>query len=228
MQERPTPTRPPEQPPPRAPSGPAWRHHPLVRFGVPAVVIAAIAGAIVLLGGLPGQKTDGEQGSAELQAARLGALKDGVPQPGQPAPDFALRSLDGKVIRLSDLRGRPVLINFWATWCGPCRAEMPDLQAVYAERKDDFVVLAVNSEGTGADNARQLASDFRDELGLTFPIVLDTPDTEVLHQYKLKGLPDSFFIDRNGIIREMSIGPMNRDTILKKLKTTIDAGRGGQ
>ena len=113
---------------------------------------------------------------------------------GEPAPDFALRSLDGQTIRLSELRGRTVLVNFWATWCGPCRAEMPDLQAVYDEHKENLVVLAVNVEGTNLDEARRLARDFRDELGLTFPIVLDSPDGDVFAQYKLRGLPDSFFV----------------------------------
>ena len=201
---------------------PAWRRHPLVRFGLPFVAIAAIAGAILLLSGWPGGADT--RGSAELEQARLGALAPDAPKKGQPAPDFALRSLDGQVIRLSELRGHTVLVNFWATWCGPCRAEMPDLQAVYEREKDDLVVLSVNVEGISLDEARDLARDFRDELGLTFPIVLDNPDGAVFHQYKLKGLPNSFFIDRDGILRDFHFGPMNRETILKKLEATRKPG----
>ena len=97
-------------------------------------------------------------------------------------------------------------------------AQMPDLQAVYDEHKDNLVVLGVNVEGTNLDEARRLARDFRDELGLTFPIVLDSPDGDVFQQYKLRGLPNSFFVDADGVLREVTFGPMNRETILKKLE----------
>ncbi len=201
---------------------PAWRRHPAVRFGLPFVAIAVIAGAILLLSGWPRRGDIRE--SAELEQARLGALASDAPKKGQPAPDFALRSLDGQVIRLSELRGKIVLVNFWATWCAPCRAEMPDLEAVYQQERDSLVVLSVNVEGVSIDDARRLASDFRDELGLTFPIVLDSPNGDVFQQYKLKGLPDSFFIDQNGILRDVQFGPMNRATILKKLEATRRPG----
>ena len=218
-------TKPPEatDPPAATPAEPAWRRHPVVRFGLPFVAIAAIAATILLLSGFP-QRGD-PPGTAELRAARLGALDPNAPQKGEPAPDFILRSLDGQTIRLSELRGRLVLLNFWATWCGPCKAEMPDLQAVYEEHKDELVVLAVNVEGRSLEESRRLAVDFRDELGLTFPIVLDSPNGDVFHQYKLKGMPDSFFVDREGILREVSYGPMSRTTILKKLETTRKGGR---
>ncbi|MFN8556206.1 MAG: TlpA disulfide reductase family protein [Dehalococcoidia bacterium] len=211
-------TPPPDRPAGSAPASPG--RHPLVRFGLPFVAIALIAAAILALSGLPGSRRGPEPGSAELRQAEIGALEDGAPVRGQPAPDFALRSLDGQSVRLSELRGQVVLVNFWATWCGPCRAEMPDLQAVYEQEKADLVVLAVNVEGTSAEEARRLSIDFRDEMGLTFPIVLDSPDGAVFKQYKLRGLPDSFFVDREGIVREVSYGPMSRETIQRKLATT--------
>ena len=140
------------------------------------------------------------------------------------APDVTLTLLSGQPLRMASLRGKLVLVNFWATWCGPCKAEMPDLQVVYEQHRDELVVLAVNVEGRSADESRRLAQDFRDELGLTFPILLDTPDGEVFNQYKLKGLPASFFVDTEGIIRSVSIGPMSRETMLKKLDQTRKGG----
>jgi cytochrome c biogenesis protein CcmG, thiol:disulfide interchange protein DsbE len=212
-----------ETPPPNpATNKPGTPRHPLVRLGVPVAAIAAIVAAILLLSKPWAESSDSE--SAELREARLGALTGGAPRVGEQAPDFVLRSLDGSVVRLSDLRGKVVLVNFWATWCGPCKAEMPDLQAVYEQHKDQLIVLAVNAESASVEETRRLVTDFRDELNLTFPIVLDTPEGAVFNQYKLQGLPDSFFVDRNGIIRSVSIGPMNKETILKKLEETQRAG----
>jgi thiol-disulfide isomerase/thioredoxin len=196
---------------------PPRRRHPLVRFGLPFAAIFAIAAVILLLSGWPGR---GPGENPELRAARIGALEPGAPHKGEPAPDFALPSYDGPVVRLSDFRGRIVLVNFWATWCGPCRAEMPEIEAVYREHKDDLVVLAVNVERFDAEETRRLVRDFRDELGLTFPILFDTPNGEVFKQYRLRGLPDTFFIDRDGIVREVSYGQMSREMLLKKLETT--------
>jgi thiol-disulfide isomerase/thioredoxin len=190
----------------------------VLRFGVPIAAIAAIVAAVLLLS-KPWESGDGSE-TAELRDARLGALTGGAPRVGEQAPDFALRTLDGNVVRLSDLRGKVVLVNFWATWCGPCKAEMPDLQEVYEQHKDQLVVLAVNAESNSVEETRRLVTDFRDELNLTFPIVLDTPEGSVFNQYKLQGLPDSFFVDREGVVRSISIGPMNKETILKKLEET--------
>jgi peroxiredoxin len=196
------------------------------RYAAPFVTIAAVAGAVVALS-RPWQKPTGyPPGSAALrEAERLGALDPFAPKVGQAAPDFALWSLDGQTVRLSDFRGRVVLINFWATWCGPCRGEMPEIEAVYREFKDqDFMVLAINEENTSLDEARKLARDFRDELDLTFPILLDGPDGQVFRQYRLYGLPSSFIVDKEGVIRTVRFGPLNRDFLRAKLE---EAYRGG-
>jgi len=130
-----------------------------------------------------------------------------APRQGFQAPDFSLPTLSGETVTLSDLRGQPVLINLWATWCPPCRSEMPDLQATYEAYQDlGFVILAINA--TYQDSPASLET-FVDEYGLTFPILMDkSGDTARL--YQMRALPTSFFIDREGIIQEVVVGgPMS-------------------
>jgi len=118
-----------------------------------------------------------------------------------PAPDFQLLNLDGQTVSLSDFRGKPVMLNFWATWCGPCRAEMPYIQQVYDERSDDgLVVLAIN---IGESLAK--VKGFMQDYGLTFPVLLDI-QTEVAKQYNIQVIPTTFFIDPDGGIQDVGIG----------------------
>lgn len=126
------------------------------------------------------------------------------------APDFDLRTVDGQTVRLSDYRGQVVLLNTWATWCPPCRAEMPQLEAYYREHQGQgFVVLAVNSEESSETVAAFLRSqDF------TFPVVLD-PEGTVMNSYQVRGLPTSFFIDRKGVMRGMWTGQLTADQLQK-------------
>lgn len=125
------------------------------------------------------------------------------PRKGFHAPDFSLRTISGEVITLSELHGRPVLINLWATWCPPCRAEMPDLQAIYETYQEQgFLVLAINA--TYQDSPASVAA-FVDEYELTFPVLMDH-DGETARQYQMRALPTSFFVDREGIIQEVIVG----------------------
>lgn len=135
-----------------------------------------------------------------------------APQVGFPAPDFSLPTTGGETIRLSNLRGQAVLVNLWATWCPPCRAEMPAIEKVYNEYKDDgFVVLAVDM--TYQDKASNIPS-FVQEHGLTFPILLDE-SAIVGRAYQLRSLPSSFFITREGIINEVVIGGPMAEALLR-------------
>jgi peroxiredoxin len=135
-----------------------------------------------------------------------------APQQGFLAPDFELPTTDGETIRLSDLRGQAVLVNLWATWCPPCRAEMPAIETVYNEYKDDgFIVLAVDM--TYQDELSAVPS-FVNEHGLTFPILLDETGA-VAQAYQLRSLPSSFFINREGIIHEVVIGGPMAEALLR-------------
>ncbi len=135
-----------------------------------------------------------------------------APQQGFPAPDFVLKTPQGETIKLSDLRGQAVLVNLWATWCPPCRAEMQTIETVYNEYKDqDFTVLGVNM--TYQDEPLEILP-FVNEQKLTFPILLDETG-EMASAYQLKSLPSSFFIDRAGMINEVVIGGPMAEALLR-------------
>jgi cytochrome c biogenesis protein CcmG/thiol:disulfide interchange protein DsbE len=129
------------------------------------------------------------------------------------ASDFTLQTLDGRSVKLSDYRGQVILLNTWASWCPPCRAEMPDLEAYYREHKEDgFVVLAVNDEESDSTVA-----NFIQAQGFTFPVLLDS-DGKVMSQYGVRGLPTSFFIDRSGMVRGVWSGQLSPE----RLKQIVD------
>ncbi|MFC7441817.1 thiol-disulfide oxidoreductase ResA [Laceyella putida] len=127
---------------------------------------------------------------------------------GEEAPNFEFQTLEGKKAELSDYRGKVVLLNFWATWCKPCRTEMPDMQGTYNKFKNREVeILAVNiAEQPVTING------FVRSLGLTFPIGLD-PQKEITKMYKVGPIPSSFFIDANGKITGIYQGQMNASQI---------------
>ncbi len=141
------------------------------------------------------------------------------PREGSLAPNFTLDTLDGTKVTLSELRGKIVLINLWATWCPPCRAEMPALENAYKQYKDSgVVVLGLNV--TNQDSEKDIPP-FVDEFGLTFPILLDR-DGSVSALYQLKGLPTTYFVNREGIIRTVVVGgPMNETFIRSKIEALL-------
>jgi peroxiredoxin len=158
-----------------------------------------------------------------LSADRAGTSTAGeipAPREGFLAPDFSLQTPEGGTVTLSELRGQAVLVNLWATWCPPCRAEMPAIQKLYEEYKDQgFMVLAVNM--TYQDNP-QAVLPFTQENNLTFPILLDETG-EMARKYELRSLPSSFFINRNGIIQEVVIGgPMSEALLRTRLESILE------
>jgi peroxiredoxin len=118
---------------------------------------------------------------------------------GQPAPDFTLYDLNGNEVRLSDFRGKPVVLNFWATWCGPCRVEIPHVNVLYDKYKaQGLVVIGVNDEPDHA-TVRSFA-----EQHISYTVALD--GSTQFRQYGVRGMPATFYIDREGIVRSYDLG----------------------
>ncbi len=128
-----------------------------------------------------------------------------VEVPERPAPDLKLQDLEGNPVSLADYRGQVVLLNNWATWCPPCKAEMPDLEAYHEAHKDEgFTVIAVNA----GDRPNEVAA-FAQAYHLTFPVWPD-PSTETLRAFGIQGLPTSYLIDRNGMVRATWTGAITQ------------------
>ena len=132
----------------------------------------------------------------------LPVVKHKVLKLGEPAPDFQLQDLNGRLVTLSELRGKVVLLNFWATWCGPCRVEMPAMEQLYQTfSRKDFEILAVSTDAQGVAITRP----FQQENHLTFPILHDV-DYRVGLTYGARSLPMTFMVDRQGVIRHQIFG----------------------
>jgi thiol-disulfide isomerase/thioredoxin len=178
-----------------------WWLRPVAFVAVVAIIIAAAAAI---------------RGAGPRRANQYGPLDSRAPAVNQTAPDFVLANTNGQPIRLSDLRGKVVLVNFWATWCIPCRQEMPAIAAVYAaHRGQDFTVLEVNEQ-----ESPDVVRAFAEQIGGVPPVVLDR-DGSVMRQYRLQGLPDSFLVDRQGNVHALSYGPITQQT----LETYIGSAR---
>jgi thiol-disulfide isomerase/thioredoxin len=130
---------------------------------------------------------------------------------GSPAPDFSLTSLDNQTVKLSQFRGTPVLINFWATWCPPCKEELPLLVKTHQANQDRLVILGVDM----AEEAGVVRDKVR-EVGITYPVLLDSQN-EVTNRYQVRGYPTSLFVDKNGIVQRITVGQLTEDTIKSAL-----------
>jgi len=143
-----------------------------------------------------------------------------IPQAGFTAPDFSLVTIDGDEVKLSDYRGQPVILNLWASWCPPCRAEMPALERVNQSYRDQgLVVLAVNLTTQDSEEA---ARKFITELGLSLPVLLDTGG-EAAQTYESGALPTTYFIDRFGLISEVVVGgPLSEALLFIRAQELLD------
>ena len=165
--------------------------------------------------------------TSEGVMVEIGLLDDLTVAIDEPAPDFALTSLEGETVMLSDFRGKTVVLNFWASWCPPCREEMPEFQELWDERgedgSDDLVMIALDFlvQDTMTD-----AREFIEGNGFTFPVLFDTTDGAVADRYRVRGLPATFFIDSEGVVRGVNYGPVFGN-LLPTGVAKADAGGGG-
>jgi len=152
----------------------------------------------------------------QAEAARTGSLVVGQIV-GKPAPDFTLQTLDGKKVTLSDLRGKAVVLNFWATWCPPCKVELPwfvDFQKQYGPKGLQIVGISEDEGG------KEKVQAFVKEMGVTYPIAVD--DDTVARKYgDVEDLPTTFYIDRNGKIVQFAMGLADRSEIEDKIKVAL-------
>ncbi len=190
-----------------------WRPSPGALRNVIATLLVgvAIAGAVWFFD---------RPGTANSQSVTLTASAQGAePKIGKPAPDFVLTMTDGTQQRLSDFKGKPVWINFWASWCPPCRAENPDIQDLYNAHHDaDGLVLLAPAIGESADSVTQ----YMGNADLHYPVGTDG-DTQIAANYRVLGIPTHIFVDSDGVIRNMRIGAMSKKTMERMLADIIPA-----
>lgn len=133
----------------------------------------------------------------------------------RPAPDFALKTSDGGQVRLQDLRGKVVLLNFWATWCPPCKAEMPDLDALYRQygAARNFIVIGIDVQ-----EKPETVAAFARQNRITFPLALDMDGAVTSGLYRVRAFPTSLIIDRTGNIRDSWTGQISREAMVLRLQ----------
>jgi cytochrome c biogenesis protein CcmG, thiol:disulfide interchange protein DsbE len=168
------------------------------------LVIVAVTAAILLAVAYLSDRNDAAAGAGGVTAVTVsGAATGAAPVVGQPAPDFTASAADGTTVKLSDYVGKPVWLTFGASWCQPCRAENPDIEATFQTISADVIVIQVYmSEDAGAVAA------YRDRVGLTYLTVPD-PTERLASEYRILGIPSHFFIDAKGVLREMKIGSLD-------------------
>ena len=202
---------------------------PIIR-PVTAVVLSAIILALCIGSGalsLPYPASAADQPTAAATTSGTpvarptpNLIESAPAQVGQPAIDFALLNLTGQQIWLSDLRGKVVIVTFWATWCPPCRTEIPELNNVYLDLKSEGVeILAIDVR-----ESPDVVNEFVQDMGMNYPVLLDSRGY-LAYAYGVRGIPTSFFIDRQGILREMRVGGVTEEMI-RSILESIDNQEG--
>jgi cytochrome c biogenesis protein CcmG/thiol:disulfide interchange protein DsbE len=186
---------------------------PFRNIALPLLVVAAIvAGVWYLQAGRSSGAVKGG-GVIPLVASRNHTGQPPSAEQGRAAPDFRLTTLDGRTVRLSDLQGKTVLVNFWATWCQPCRDEIPNIVQAYGQYHDKgFEVVAVDEQENPG-----IVKQFADAYGMAFPVVLDSSG-QVGQTYRAGNtFPTSVWLDPNGVVTDVHYGPMTPQYLNDKL-----------
>ena len=184
-----------------------------VLFGLLGCIILSIA-----LWQLAGEKTAFMDAPTSSPQRSTEQPDPGEAVIGEIAPDFTLVDIrDDEQVSLSQFNGQPVMLNFWATWCPPCRKEMPLLQNAYEEHQGDGLIILTIAVSDKANNVL----DFSDQHDLTFPLLIDTKD-QVAVQYKVLGIPTSYFIDSDGVIASVQVGDLTAPALDRHLEEILD------
>lgn len=175
--------------------------------------VVVIVGAYVLYGRLSSQIEPGELATVaqESTAAQTGLVK--------MAPDFTVYDAEGNIVRLSDFRGKSVILNFWASWCGPCTSEMPDIEAAFQEYGGRIQFLMVNLTD-GSQETVASASGFIKEQGYTFPVYYDT-DMDAAMAYGISAIPVTYFIDEEGAVTAYYRGAMSASILQQGIEKLL-------
>ncbi len=201
---------------------------PRAGSGVIRSVVLPILVLVLIVGGLwywdsrggGGVSRGGAFGIVELAEAKNATGRSPAPEVGRAGPDFLLETPQGGTLRLSDLQGQPVLINFWATWCPPCRAEMPELVAAYETHQEHGLVIV----GVDLQEPDSKVLDFAADFGIVFPLVMDRSG-EVGDAWRLggpiEGIPTSYFLDETGVVRAFFYGPMTEEILEDRLEKIL-------
>lgn len=171
---------------------------------------------VVIVGLIDQQTTEtSDPNNNNLDGAAIVAPGQTDVEVGEMAPNFKLETLSGETFQLSDLHGKKVILNFWASWCGPCKREMPEMQKIHEKYQDEVQIVAVNL--TGSETSVKAVEQFVNKYGFTYPILLDK-ELKVKEKYEVGMLPTTYFIGSNGRIQESrKLGPMTHDYMVKML-----------
>lgn len=151
-----------------------------------------------------------QEAESKQKAASSSQQEDVGLQQGQYAPDFKLKNMDGEEVKLSDFKGKKVLLNFWATWCPPCRSEIPDLEKFH--QKSDVAVIGVDS--LSQERNTTVVSEFIKEYDMTYPVLKDK-DGLIISMYQVQSYPTSYLIDSKGRISNIAVGPLNEEQMIQ-------------
>ena len=156
------------------------------------------------------EATQSQQQTESTQSQEQTEATESTEKPVNLAPDFTVYDATGKAVQLHDFIGKPIVLNFWASWCGPCRSEMPEFQEVYNQLGDQVTFLMVNA---GQESAKDVKS-FLETAGYTFPVYYDTTDGAAV-AYRVTGLPTTYFLNAKGEAVTYAVGAINKDTLLQ-------------